>query len=215
MKRTRLFAQSAGMSGMSDLRLDWCSHDAARYACETWHYSESTPSGKLMKIGVWENGDFIGVVIYSRGAAPNIGSPYGLDQTEVCELTRIALDDHNAPVSRVISISLKLLQERCPGLRVVVSFADPMQDHDGTVYQAANWYYEGQREDDLYIKIDGETHHPKSLYSKYGTQSVEKLKQMLGEGRVEGVYHPAKHKYVYPLDSEMDQYVKGRSKPYP
>jgi hypothetical protein len=203
------------MSGMSELHLDWCSHDAARYACENWHYSESTPSGKLVKIGVWEDGDFIGVVIYSRGAAPNIGSPYGLEQTEVCELTRIALDDHDTPVSRIISISLKLLQSRCPGIRVVVSFADPMQDHNGTVYQAANWYYEGQRDDDLYIKIDGETHHPKSLYSKYGTQSVDKLKSILGKERVEGVYHPAKHKYVYPLDDEMKPYVKGRAVPYP
>jgi len=200
---------------MSDLHLDWCSHDAARYACENWHYSGTTPSGKLVKIGVWEDDEFIGVVIYSRGAAPNIGSPFGLSQTEVCELTRIALDDHDTPVSRIMSISLSLLQDKCPGLRVVVSFADPMQDHDGTVYQAANWYYHGQRDDDLYIKIDGETHHPKSMYSKYGTQSVSKLKEMLGADRVEGVYHPAKHKYVYPLDDNLRPKIEAMSKSYP
>jgi hypothetical protein len=200
---------------MSDLRLDWCSYDAAEYAVKNWHYSETTPAGKLLKIGVWENSDFIGVVVYSRGAAPNIGSPYGMDQTEVCELTRIALDNHETPVSRIISISLKLLQDRSPGVRIVVSFADPRQNHDGTVYQAANWYYEGQGDDDLYIKIDGEVHHPKSIYSKYGTQSVSKLNRMLGEGRVQGVYRPAKHKYVYPLDDDAEKKVESMQKPYP
>ena len=200
---------------MTDLHIDWCSYDAAKYAVEHWHYSGTMPAGKTLKIGVWENDQFIGVVIYSRGAAPNIASPFGLKQTAVCELTRIALDDHDTPVSRVMSISLSLLQDKCPGIRVVVSFADPLQDHDGTVYQAGNWHYHGQRDDDLYIKLDGEVRHPKSLYSKYGTQSVEKLKQMLGENRVEGVYHPAKHKYVYPLDNEVEQKVQNMAEPYP
>jgi len=200
---------------MTDLRLDWCSYDAAKYACEHWHYSGTVPAGKTLKIGVWEDDDYIGVVIYSRGAAPNIGSPYGLDQTEVCELTRIALDEHDTAVSRIISISLKLLTNRCPGIKAIVSFADPKQDHDGTVYQAANWYYEGQSDKDLYVRLDGELHHPKSLYSKYGTQSVEKLQQMLGPNRVSGEYQPAKHKYSWPLDDDIRDRVESVAQPYP
>jgi len=200
---------------MTDLRLDWCSSDAAKYACEKWHYSGTVPPVKPLKIGVWENGSYIGVVIYSRGATPNIGSPYGLDQTEVCELTRIALDDHETPVSRIISISLKLLRDRCPGIGLVVSFADPKQDHDGTVYQAANWYYEGQGDKDLYIEIDGDIHHPRTVYSKYGTQSVEKLQASLGDDRVCGVYQPAKHKYSWPLDDDVRERIESMSESYP
>lgn len=200
---------------MTELRLDWCSYDAAKYACETWHYSGCMPAGKTLKIGVWEDGDYTGVVIFSRGAAPNIGSPYGVDQTEACELTRIALDDHETPVSRVISIALKLLRSRCPGVKVVVSFADPKQDHDGTVYQAANWYYEGQSDEDLYVRFDGELHHPKSLYSKYGTQSVERLQEMFGTDRVQGEYQPAKHKYSWPMDDDVQSRIESMSEPYP
>ncbi len=35
-----------------DLRVDWCSHKAAKYAVTHWHYSRTMPSGKLAKIGL-------------------------------------------------------------------------------------------------------------------------------------------------------------------
>ena len=35
----------------SVLRLDWCSHDAAKYAVEHYHYSRSMPAGKTVKVG--------------------------------------------------------------------------------------------------------------------------------------------------------------------
>ncbi len=88
------------------LRLDWVARPAAEYACRHWHYSRSVPAGRLNILGVWEAGQFKGVVIFSKGATPKIGSPYGLTQTEVCELTRVALRDHDAPVSRIIAVAL-------------------------------------------------------------------------------------------------------------
>ena len=45
---------------MADLRLDWCDQKAARYAVEMWHYSRSMPSSKLVRVGVWEGGRFVG-----------------------------------------------------------------------------------------------------------------------------------------------------------
>jgi hypothetical protein len=173
------------------------------------------PSGKLLKIGVWENSDFVGVIIYSRGGAPNIGEPYNMDQTEVCELTRVALDDHDAPVTQMLSISRKLLTSKCPGLRLVVSYADPEQDHTGGIYQADNWVYERQLDGRDYIKIDGETHHPRSLNASYGTSSIPKLKSMFGPDRVERHPVEGKHKYLYPLDDAIEPKVNQMSKPYP
>jgi hypothetical protein len=72
------------------LKIDWATHAAAKHAVENWHYSESMPAGKLIKVGAWENGRFVGVVIFGRGANNNIGKPYGLDQMAACELVRIA-----------------------------------------------------------------------------------------------------------------------------
>ena len=74
----------------AELKLDWASYEAAKHACAHWHYSKAMPATKLVKIGVWEYGKFIGVVIFSRGAAPHLGDPC-LPQTDICELTRVAL----------------------------------------------------------------------------------------------------------------------------
>lgn len=47
------------MNSKTDLKLDFCSYQAAKFACENFHYSKSTPAGKIIKIGVWENERFI------------------------------------------------------------------------------------------------------------------------------------------------------------
>ena len=95
-----------------ELKLDWCSFEAAKYACQNWHYSECTPAGKLIKIGIWEDSKFIGVVIYSLGANSHIGSPYNLTNVQACELTRVALKNiHITPVSKILSISIKMLKK--------------------------------------------------------------------------------------------------------
>lgn len=200
---------------MTDLRLDWCSYDAAKYACENWHYSGCMPSGKTVKIGVWENDTFIGVIIYSRGATPNLGKPYGLDQSELCELTRIALTDHETPVTRLMSISRKLLTRKCPGTKLVVSFADPSEDHLGTIYQADNWLYTGTTQSATFYEIDGDVKHPRSVVAKYGTSSLDNLYRLLGQHRVAPVEMPGKHRYLYPLDDDIRERVESLAKPYP
>ena len=44
-----------------ELKIDWATHKAAKYACENWHYSKCLPSGKTVKLGVWEDNNFIGI----------------------------------------------------------------------------------------------------------------------------------------------------------
>lgn len=55
------------------LKLDWCSHAAAKYAVEHWHYSGSLPTPPLVKVGVWEDEQFIGCVVFGRGSVQNLG----------------------------------------------------------------------------------------------------------------------------------------------
>lgn len=109
-----------------NLRLDWVDYAAAKYAVTHWHYSRSMPTPPVNKIGVWESQQFIGVVLFSRGANKNLFSPYGLELTEGAELTRIALRTHIVPVSKIISLSVHLVKKRNPQLRFLISFADPV-----------------------------------------------------------------------------------------
>jgi len=190
------------------LKLDWCSHEAAKYAVEHWHYSKSMPAGKTTKVGVWEDGKFIGCIIFGWGTIKHLVGPYGLSMTEGCELTRVALNAHVTPVSRILSIAIKMLKKQSPGLRLIVSYADSDQNHHGGIYQATNWIYDGhtgQRE--MYI-YRGQRIHPRSASSKFGGSIV-------GVPGLRKIRTGVKHRYLYPLDAEMKQRISKLSKPYP
>jgi hypothetical protein len=207
------------MSDKAILRLDWCSYEAAKYAVEHWHYSKTIPWNRCVKIGVWENGKFIGAVIYTNGSSSALYKPYGIGKMETCELVRVALDKHKSSVSKIITIANKLLKKFCPELRLIVSFADPAQGHVGIIYQAAGWIYAGMSSPSAqYIAPDGKLHHGRSI-SKTGLQKRQ------GYGRVyrrawkpedcQKVTLPGKYRYLYPLDDAMRAQVLPLAKPYP
>ena len=60
------------------LHLDFCSHEAAKYAVMRWHYSRRMPKSKLVRIGVWEDKKFSGAIIYGLGANRHLARPFGL-----------------------------------------------------------------------------------------------------------------------------------------
>lgn len=198
----------------SDLRMDWASHAAATFACTRWHYSHCMPAGKTVKIGAWEAGRFIGVVIFSRGANKQLLNPYGLTQVEGCELTRVALAAHATPVSRIVSIAVRLLRRQSPGMRLIVSFADPEQGHHGGIYQAGGWLYTGAVETHHYL-IGGVKVHPKSVHSRYGTgsQRMAWIREHLDPEAERVIVF--KHRYLYPLDGDIRAAIAPLSQPYP
>jgi hypothetical protein len=199
------------------LLLDWATHEAAKHAVQNWHYSANLPTGKMLRVGVWESGSFVGVVVYGLGATPNLLKPYGLKPIEGCELIRIALRQHQSPVSKIIAVSLKFLKKKCPGLRLVVSFADPNQGHHGGVYQASNWIYSGKTQPDrFYRDTKGNVYHARQV-SESGNikKQFGRRVNRLDASKLERIIMPGKHRYLMPLDDEMRRQVQSLAKPYP
>lgn len=195
------------------LKIDWATYEAAKYACQYWHYSKCVPVGKLLKVGVWEYQKFIGVVLFGRGATPNLGKPYGMDQTQCVELVRIAMREHQTPVSQIVSVALKFLKKTNPKIRIVVSFADPSQGHHGGIYQAGNWIYAGQGNSEKFYMINGKLTHPRSIGSKGLIQNIDgarKIDKLAYVVNVDG-----KHRYLMPLDKNTRRSISNLSKPYP
>ncbi|NJL26887.1 MAG: hypothetical protein HC897_02890 [Thermoanaerobaculia bacterium] len=64
---------------MVDLKLDFCTHEAAKHAVLRWHYSRAMPSAKLVRIGVWEAKRFVGAILYGCGANRHLSRPFGLE----------------------------------------------------------------------------------------------------------------------------------------
>jgi hypothetical protein len=201
---------------VSEFRLDWASHDAARYACETWHYSGRVPPGTAVRIGVWEQARFIGVVIFSRGPSADLGTAYGLGVTEVCELSRIALDSHTAWVTQIVSPALRMLRERCPGLRLVVSFADPAHGHVGGIYQAGNWLYLGKTAPSrAYVDPEGRVRHDRNVSTSGFSTIFGKTTLVPPAETCIPINLPGKFRYAMPLDKSMRRRITHLSQPYP
>jgi hypothetical protein len=198
---------------MVDLKVAWCNHDAARYAVRHWHYAKNMPGGGHVKVGVWEDGAFIGVILFSMGANRHIGGPYGLSGVQVCELTRVALREHTTPVTRMLSQAISMLKKQCPGLRLVVSYADQNHGHHGGIYQAGNWTYVGEVRMDA-VLFFGKPTHRRTIYSHYNTNSIEWLRANV-DPNVRWIEAPGKYKYLYPLDKAMRRQIAALALPYP
>ena len=95
------------------LKIDWCSYKAAKYAVQHWHYSRSLPCSKTARLGVWEDDKFIGAIVFAWGANRHLAGEYSLKMTECAELCRVALAKHETPVSRILSIAVKMLNVKC------------------------------------------------------------------------------------------------------
>ena len=190
------------MSSKVDLKLDWCSHKGAKFACENWHYSRCMPSGKTAKIGVWENGKFIGCVIYALGANASISNFQGM---KTAELARVALTKHITPVTRIVAISIKILQKTFPKLELLISYADRDRGHEGGIYKGGNWVYTGLIVA-KWIKLNGKITHPRSINAKYGSCSLEFLRKI--DKNVKRVETKGKHRFLYPLHASVVEQVK-------
>lgn len=196
------------------LKIDWCSYKAAKYAVEHWHYSGCLPLFKRVCMGVWEDSMFIGCIVFSVGANRHIGSPYGLTNLEACELTRVALRDHYAPVTKMLSRGIGMLKKQSPKSRLIVSYADEEQGHIGKIYQAGNWIYVGEGKGRGPLEFKGRKIHQRTMdSSKYSTSSLAKLVQF--DPSVHRVSAKSKHKYLYPLDKTMRKQILPLSQPYP
>lgn len=200
---------------MSELRTTTvapCSVADARRAVLAWHYSRRMPVGRLVCHGVWEAERYVGAIIYGRGASPTLGQKYGLTSLQCCELVRIALaGGRSTPTSSILARSLRLLARDNPGLCLVVSFADPAQGHIGTLYQAANWYFDGATDCSPHYFYRGRWCHVREVCSgAFGKGGAVVGLDALPQRTV-----PGKLRYTYPLNRRMRALLKERAQPYP
>lgn len=173
------------------------------------------PKGKLARVGVWEDGAFVGVVLFGYGATPSLAKWCGLPQNEFSELVRVALTEHAAPTSRVVARAVRLLRKAMPGIRCLVSFADTRQHHLGTIYQAMGWVYTGESKQE-WFRVNGREVHPRTLGSRYGVggQSIPWLRQHVDPNAAR-VDAGTRLRYVLPLDDEMRARIEPLREPYP
>lgn len=176
-----------------------------------WHYSRSMPVGRTVKVGVWWGGVFKGSVVFAR-ACRTQHVAFGLKVEEVCELVRVALDKHEGfHVTEVVARAIRMLKQRCPGLRLIVSFADPAEGHVGRIYQAGNWIYTGESAAARML-VQGKRKLHRRAYTGVNFSVNPRVKVPLGAS---WVTVPGKHRYFMPLDKRMRRQLESLRLPYP
>lgn len=167
-------------------------------ACKNWHYSKTCPSNNIFKFGVYEEGVFIGVVLFGYGANYMIAQRFGMQQGEVIELTRIALDFHKTPVSQILSKIIKYIKVNHLEIKILISYADEGQGHSGQIYKAGGWIYDGLRKMSGYDYFyNDKWTHQKTLWDKAGsnTKDFKEFVKNLPKRKKSN-----KHRFIYYLN---------------
>jgi hypothetical protein len=174
------------------------------------------------------NEKLIGVACYGDPVGRHSGVSISelLDRTEVLELTRLfVFDGYGSNIeSWFVGKSFEWLRENAPHIKALVSYSDPKVGHLGTIYQATNWVYQGNkiRPNDSWSfkwsEID-EWHHSRTSYVKYGTNDP-KIIQTMVTSPFWIKKEPRKHRYVYILlngkeKKKLFKSLKYPSLPYP
>jgi len=108
----------------------------------------------------------------------------------------------------LIGQGFKWLKENQPHIKALISYADPQEGHVGTIYQATNWIYQGNRirPNDSWLykwEEDGEWQHGRTIFPYYGTNNIEKLRNLVPKDfwiKKE----LRKHRYVYLLGNKKE-----------
>ena len=128
-----------------------------------------------------------------------------LDRTEVLELVRLfVFDGYGSNIeSWFLSQTFDWLRTNSPKIKALISYSDPKEGHAGTIYQATNWIYQGNKlrfNDSWSFKFeeDGRWIHGKTIFPQYKTNDPKKIQEQVNKPfwiRKE----PRKHRYVYIL----------------
>jgi len=175
----------------------------------------------------------IGVLVYGnavgRCASKSI-SPLLINEN-VFELTRLwVADGYGRNIeSYCIAESLRILNKNYPNVKCILTYADSEEGHRGTIYQASGFTYQGDNYVDIAlmpnysVSLEGPPNykwiHSRSVYSRWKTHNVEKLKERIGKTfwrkRESG-----KHRYVKFIcgkieNKRLKKSLKHKELPYP
>jgi len=169
---------------------------------EKWHYSKSI-NGVMSDycFGLFRDGELIGAMIYGSLGMANAWKKYANSSEEVLELRRLCCIDETPKntESYFIGKTLRWLKQNTEVLKIV-SYADCNQGHEGIIYKASNFKFEGKTSAGRVIirKSDGRQYHDKAIRCKYNGRLkpfAAKLKAQLENG--EAYYKPTVGKNIY------------------
>ena len=169
-----------------------------------------------------------GVAIYGYpvGARAAASISPELQPKQALELTRLSIHEEYGKNMESISISktFKWLKKNASDIKVLISYADPGQEHIGGIYQATNWVYQGNSlglmpNYGIRLEEGGKWIHSRTTFEMFGSNNVEHLKSRIGH-TFWRKKEAEKHRFFYLLGTKGEkkrimENLKHPPKPYP
>lgn len=171
-------------------------NECAKFILEI-HYAKRWPSISYA-FGLFDSDQLIGIVTY--GTPPSAPLKRGIAgdkyKNNILELNRLCLlHNRKNEASYLIANSIKQL----PKNKIIISFADTSQGHEGTVYKASNFIYCGLSAKRTDWKIKGKEHlHGQTVADEFRGQ--KNRAKLMREKYGDDFYlqeRPRKHRYIY------------------
>lgn len=117
--------------------------------CKEHHYSRGASKTSVITFGLFPQNAFfdceaMGTAIWMP-PAPAVAKRYSVTLDKILALSRLAIAP-SVPAngaSFTIGCSIRWIKKNLPHIRYLVTYADTMEGHDGGIYKATNWTYDG------------------------------------------------------------------------
>lgn len=145
-------------------------HRIAKAFIQAHHYAKGASNTSKICIGMFRKSDaqLVGV---SMWMLPPYGviKKWGYGTKEMLSLSRLAIspDVPTNGASMLIGASERHIARHLPEIKSLVTYADEMQGHEGTIYKATNWLYTGQSRAEYAWKDE-----TGKLVSRFRTKSI-------------------------------------------
>jgi hypothetical protein len=179
------------------------------------------------------NSKLIGVLVYGNSVGRNASNSITplLNNNNVLELTRVWIADGYGKniESYCIAESFRQINTDYPQIKCILSYADSEVGHTGKIYQATGFIYQGDNYVDVAlmpnysVSLSGPPDynwiHSRTVFSKWKTHNVDKLKERIGR-TFWRKKESGKHRYIKFISNKIEnkklvKSLKHPSHPYP
>jgi len=169
---------------------------------DNWHYL-----GKVKGI-LFAYGHDEGCLVFTNCRSRIYEEKFRKRNIKAIELARmVGKDNHKWSMSSLTSMVIKEIKKNY-NYDLIVTYSDPFAGHNGMVYEASGWIFDKIIEPDGHplIFIDNKMVSPRTLYDKYGTQSIPKMKDIYGN-RLITKKKPLKKRFIKILNKRLKKEI--------
>ena len=163
-----------------------------------YHYTASGGRNGI-NFGCYYKNELIACARFCNPTRAESAKRLQLTQKELKELTRFAIHPSYQKknfASWFLSRCIKSLKQD-KTIKCLLTFADTTQEHDGTIYKASNWVYDGEIPPDYhYIDKDGFVMHKRTLWSHSSKLRISESDYATQFG-YEKRFGKSKHRFIF------------------